>query len=122
MSKVLYAGKRVSDQASVWRIHHGMRTPLKGRQELWNHSPTGFEWGYGGSGPAQLALALLCDALNDDERAVDLHQQFKWAVVAKLPHLEWELEQADILKWAEEHDQHRADLQKQEQWIHINDK
>ena len=31
-------------------------------QELWNHSPDGFNWGYGGSGPAQLALALLLDA------------------------------------------------------------
>jgi hypothetical protein len=30
---------------------------------LRNHSPTGFEWGYAGSGPAQLALALLLDAL-----------------------------------------------------------
>lgn len=24
-----------------------------------NHSPTGFEWGYNGSGPAQLAYAIL---------------------------------------------------------------
>ena len=30
---------------------------LDPRFDLWNHSPTGFEWGYGGSGPAQLALA-----------------------------------------------------------------
>ena len=41
------------------------------------HSPTGFEWGYVGSGPAQLSLALLADALGDDERAQDLYQQFK---------------------------------------------
>ena len=27
-------------------------------QKLRNHSPDGFAWGYGGSGPAQLALAL----------------------------------------------------------------
>lgn len=27
-------------------------------QHLRNHSPDGFAWGYGGSGPAQLALAL----------------------------------------------------------------
>lgn len=26
-----------------------------------NHSPTGFNFGYGGSGPAQLALAILMD-------------------------------------------------------------
>ena len=35
--------------------------PLNPRLDLWNHSPTGFEWGYGGSGPAQLALAILAD-------------------------------------------------------------
>ena len=28
---------------------------------MWRHSPTGFEWGFSGSGPAQLALALLLD-------------------------------------------------------------
>ncbi|MBT9252140.1 MAG: hypothetical protein KM296_00220 [Brockia lithotrophica] len=28
------------------------------------HSPTGFEWGYGGSGPADLALSILHDYLN----------------------------------------------------------
>ena len=30
-------------------------------QAVRNHSPTGFAWGYGGSGPAQLALAILID-------------------------------------------------------------
>lgn len=29
------------------------------------HSPTGFEWGYNGSGPAELARCLLLDALDD---------------------------------------------------------
>lgn len=29
------------------------------------HSPTGFEWGYGGSGPADLALSILCDVLEE---------------------------------------------------------
>ncbi len=29
--------------------------------ELRNHSPTGFNWGYAGSGPCQLALAILAD-------------------------------------------------------------
>jgi hypothetical protein len=36
---------------------------LDPRLDLYNHSPTGFAWGYGGSGPAQLALALLADVL-----------------------------------------------------------
>ena len=51
--------------------------PLDPRLDLWEHSPTGFEWGYGGSGPAQLALALLADHLGDDELAMALHQDFK---------------------------------------------
>ena len=65
--------------------------PLNPRLDLWKHSPTGFEWGYGGSGPAQLALAILADHLNDDEQAVMLHQPFKWAVIAKLPRGGWTL-------------------------------
>ncbi len=35
--------------------------PLGPRLDLANHSPDGFSWGYGGSGPAQLALAILAD-------------------------------------------------------------
>ena len=65
--------------------------PLNPRLDLWNHSPTGFEWGYGGSGPAQLALALLTDHLADDEQAVRLHQSFKFAVIVKLPKKDWTL-------------------------------
>ena len=65
--------------------------PLNPRLDLWNHSPTGFEWGYGGSGPAQLALALLADHLGNDERAMSFYQSFKFAVVAKLPKREWTL-------------------------------
>ena len=65
--------------------------PLNPRFDLWEHSPTGFEWGYGGSGPAQLALALLADHLGDDELAVALHQDFKWAVVSKLSRPTWTL-------------------------------
>src|SRR5262245_26367929 len=48
---------------------------LSARRDLFNHSPCGFEWGYGGSGPAQLALAILCKVMHDDERAVQLYQQ-----------------------------------------------
>ena len=63
--------------------------PLNPRLDLWNHSPTGFEWGYGGSGPAQLALAVLADHLGDDREAVALHQEFKRVVVANLSRRGW---------------------------------
>jgi hypothetical protein len=69
---------------------------LNPRYDLWNHSPTGFEWGYGGSGPAQLALAILADHCDGDHRAFDLHHRFKWAVIAKLPKARWVLTSDEI--------------------------
>ena len=58
---------------------------LNPRFDLWSHSPTGFEWGYGGSGPAQLALAILADHCGNDEDALNYYQRFKWKVIAVLP-------------------------------------
>lgn len=70
---------------------------------VFNHSPTGFAWGYGGSGPAQLALALLMQAGVDDDTAVRLHQRFKSEFVATWSNrpgvLEFELDPAE---WARE--------------------
>lgn len=50
-------------------------------QIVCNHSPDGFNWGYGGSGPAQLALAIM---LKLTARHYS-YQDFKWRVIAKLP-------------------------------------
>ena len=69
---------------------------LNPRLDLWNHSPTGFEWGYGGSGPAQLALAILADHLGDDEQAFNFHHRYKWAVIAELPKRSWTLTSQEI--------------------------
>ncbi len=44
---------------------------LPPRHDLRNHSPDGLKWGYAGSGPAQLALAVLPDALGSDRHALD---------------------------------------------------
>jgi hypothetical protein len=82
-----YAGRR--DGHALIVTVDGRR--LNPRPDLWNHSPTGFEWGYVGSGPAQLALAILADYLGNDEQALNLYQRFKWAVVAKLPRRSWTL-------------------------------
>ncbi len=57
--------------------------PLDPRFDLRNHSPDGFCWGYSGSGPAQLALAILADCVGD-EQAVCYYQQFKAAVISSL--------------------------------------
>jgi hypothetical protein len=75
--------------------------PLPPRLDLRNHSPTGFEWGYGGSGPAQLSLALLADYLGDDDEAVAWHQDFKSLCVAHLPHECWTLTEDEIQRTLE---------------------
>jgi hypothetical protein len=64
---------------------------LDPRFDLRFHSPDGFEWGYGGSGPAQLALALLADWLGDDVQALTLYQAFKSSTVAGFPREGWTL-------------------------------
>ena len=80
------------------------------RVPLWldqcNHSPTGFEWGYGGSGPAQLAWVLLFMSLvtvvtlKEAKAKADLyHQGYKWAVIAGLPYEGWQLSSKSILDW-----------------------
>lgn len=51
-------------------------------QRLYNHSPDGFAWGYEGSGPAQLALAILLSAGVPASGALACHQDFKRTVVA----------------------------------------
>ena len=75
---------------------------LKPRHDLRNHSPTGFNWGYGGSGPAQLALALLADALDDDDRALAVYQDYKWRVIARLDNAGWALTDAEVIRVAVE--------------------
>jgi len=69
--------------------------PLDPRFDLKRLSPAGFEWTYEGSGPAQLALALLADHLGDDARALALYETFMRAVVADLDN-SWELTSDDI--------------------------
>ena len=70
--------------------------PLSPRLDLGNHSPSGFEWGYGGSGPAQLALALLADALGNGATASRWQQDFKRSVVAALAYDHWTLTDEQI--------------------------
>ena len=71
---------------------------LPPRHDLRNHSPDGLNWGYAGSGPAQLALAVLPDALGSDRRALDHYQAFKRKAIAPLEGDEWEISQEDVLR------------------------
>jgi hypothetical protein len=93
----------------------GDATPIDPRHDLRNHSPDGFEWGYGGSGPAQLALAILAHHLRasgrpePDRLALACHQDFKWDKVADRDREPWILPADHVERWYEVFGTQRAD-------------
>ena len=93
---ISYHGQRTAQGCEVTRVEAEKEEPLLPRLDLCSQSETGFEWGYGGSGPAQLSLALLADAIKDEEKALELYQAFKWEVISRLPYAEWELLVAEV--------------------------
>jgi hypothetical protein len=97
-----YHGKRDDDgTVHVWvEPEGGDPYPLPMRLDLRNHSPSGFNHGYSGSGPSQLSLALLADALGDAV-AERHYQEFKRKVVARIDGDEWEMTSRDVRKVVE---------------------
>lgn len=66
------------------------------------HSPDGFSWGYGGSGPADLALSILVDYCKrykfDDKIPDKYYQQFKNDFIAASSD-ELNITSAQIKEW-----------------------
>jgi hypothetical protein len=63
------------------------------------HSPTGFEWGYGGSGPADLALSILTDVFGGRVELADLYyMEFKFEFVAGFGDT-WTITEEQIDEW-----------------------
>ena len=77
-------GPEVKRGENVIVVDENGRRYLDPRFDLRTHSPDGFSWGYHGSGCAQLALAILADAIGD-ERAIANYHMFKGRVVANWP-------------------------------------
>jgi hypothetical protein len=82
-----------------------------------HHSPTGYEWGYGGSGPADLALNICEIVLNrldyQGERtkcfdgycwglAFQLHQEFKFKFIATANRNSATIPYAEVEAWVKE--------------------
>lgn len=68
-------------------------------QTIVSHSPGGFEWGYGGSGPADLALNILYAVTKDKKIAYEYHQEYKWDVISKLPYEGTIITYEEVLDW-----------------------
>lgn len=95
-----YRGFRGINQTPMVTVYEaGAERIIDARLDLMNHSPTGFEWGYTGSGPAQLALAILADYLGNDHKALSYYQDFKIRVIARLDRTkDWTLSEIDIFE------------------------
>lgn len=72
-------------------------------QKVYNHSPTGFEIGYSGSGPSQLALAIMLD-LYGQTIALKHYVDFKWKFIAIADQDGCVINSDDIDLWLKETD------------------
>ena len=93
----IYKGKRRGEGVGGQLIavqDNGEEYPL---EHIERHSPDGFNWGYGGSGPADTALSILTDCLGM-EYANQLYQLFKWEIVASWGD-EWSITEERIREW-----------------------
>lgn len=77
------------------KLHPGASLQIR------KHSPDGFSWGYSGSGPAQLALAICLEIFGED-RAIEIYQRFKEKYIAPIPREDFEIDiefsKADLQK------------------------
>ena len=79
---------RINGRAIVEGVEHN----------IMQHSPDGFEWGFGGSGPAELALNILSQYLSLDD-AQKYHQNFKWQFITPIPEAGGVIKRDEIISW-----------------------
>ena len=87
----IYCGDRTIDGINVTVDGE----PLNPRTDLKCFCALGFEWTYEGDAPLQLALAIVADHLQDDNRALRLAEQFMRTIVANFDNT-WTLTSASV--------------------------
>lgn len=107
----IYHGWRDEESNHVLANHRTLRHVIY-------HSPSGFEWGYGGSGPADLALSILAHYFKEKylttayfkkfhsrpSQAWEYHQRFKWDFVATWND-NWTISTDEITTWLKKQSQ-----------------
>jgi len=93
----LYLGKREGSKAVIYVDDKEL--PLDPSLKLRDHSPTGFEFGYGGSGPTQLALAILLDVTSNPDLALAHYKDFRDDFIAPAQFEGFVLTELEISQW-----------------------
>lgn len=101
LPKRIYRGEPKNGIVTVENVGTAVAERLPLCLNIRNHSPDGFAWGYCGSGPSQLALAILVDLIGV-KPAEMLYNQFLHEVISKLDKDKpFELHTAAIQDWLE---------------------
>jgi hypothetical protein len=87
----IYEGQRTGERVTV-KVDG---QPLDARADLRDFKASGFEWGYEGSGPSQLALAILADHA-DAQTALGNYRQFVRIFIADFDGDSWRLTSEEI--------------------------
>lgn len=113
MSNIIYQGRRVPNIIITATDEETKKTRMLNpchSRAIRNHSQE-FNWGYGGSGPSQLALALLLDAIGEtpiEQRpspetapvlAERWYTQFKNDHVSNWGDDTWRISRAEVMGW-----------------------
>lgn len=131
---MIIRGTRNSNTAGPARVtitrEDGTTVPLElppvSRNEF-RHSPDGFQWGYSGSGPAELARAiLLAVAPKTDERYVRhprCYQLYKNDVIAQITGDTFERTSREVLTWLiawkSNHQEFMASIDEEQGLLHV---
>ena len=91
-------GRGVLVQVQEGDPHLASSEPTRPLRHLLRHSPGGFEWGYGGSGPADLARSIVGDLLEQADPSPADYQRVKEKLVATLPERGGELTEDQVLE------------------------
>ena len=81
----IFRGRKTPVGCIVELDNESYRTKLSLEKSLQiaDHSPEGFQWGYNGSGPAQLAAAILYEITDDVDLSREYYQLFKFDHVSQ---------------------------------------
>ena len=95
-------GSRRAGETHVWLSDESGRAEALPHHV--RHSPSGFEWNYGGSGPADLARSILIALTGNSAFADSCYQEFKRDVVAGLDLEGWTLSVDRVHAWVDARD------------------
>lgn len=95
MNKIYHGENQGVGGQTIMVIVSGEKNyPLK---HICRHSPDGFQWGYGGSGPSDAALSILHDCVGERD-ANDFYMDFKWDFIAGAER-DFDIKEEDIRTW-----------------------